>query len=109
MLLVLEGSITAEYGLDEEEKERQARELSDGSGAVTRRGKPIRKVPPRSRKDRVLGKGAPHDSMGWGVESVPIGRGYRGWIGVSGWIGIQFFATDQQRVWPCGGLCGVRK
>ena len=82
VLLVLEGSITAEYGLDEEEKERQARELSDGSGAVTRRGKPIRKVPPRSRKDRVLGKGAPHDSMGWGVESVPIGRGYRGWIGV---------------------------
>lgn len=60
VLLVLEGSITAEYGLDEEEKERQARALRDDSGAVTRRGKPIRKVPPRSRKDRVLEKGAGH-------------------------------------------------
>lgn len=60
VLLVLEGSITAEYGLDEEEKERQARALRDAS--VTRRGKPVRKVkvPPRSRKDRVLGKGATH-------------------------------------------------
>lgn len=67
VLVVLEGSITAEYGLEEQEQRGQKQGRREGSASPDgddhggdgggRRSKPMRKVRPRRRKDRVLRKG----------------------------------------------------
>ncbi|CAN0485372.1 unnamed protein product, partial [Ectocarpus sp. 12 AP-2014] len=60
VLLVLEGSITAEYGLEEAGK-ANGRAWREVGGQGARGGgdgrTPTRKVCPRHRKDRVVGKG----------------------------------------------------
>lgn len=58
VLLVLDGSITAEYvyGLADEVPEQQVR-VPTNDGAVTKPVRPVRKVRPRLREDRVIRKG----------------------------------------------------
>ncbi len=110
VLLVLEGSITAEYGLEKQEQRGRKREPREGSASPDgdgrggdggdRRGKPMRKVRPRRRKDRVLRKGTLYYTAGVYARCESRRRARCG-------VGVER-RWGSVRLWSgCGCFCGV--